>query len=344
MRILIVGYDMEGALERYCVSALRKMGHEVRYHDVYGQITARCRFLYTPVLYDIEQAALRWGFNRRLGELVKSWQPDVVFVFKGLELAPETLANLRKLPNRPLLINWNADNPFDYDTFNTSRQLIKNIPHFDCYFIWDRDLIKPLQEAGAKAVEYLPFGYDEALHRKIELSDQEKRDLQSQVCFVGNYTQERADLLARVARSYKLNIWGVSWNERLPANDPLRDALRGGWTYGEAMSRAFGAANIVLNFIRAQNGDSHNMRTFEAPAAGAFMLSTRTRDQLNWLPEKVGAGYFADPDEMESQVAYYLNHAGEREQIAAEGHRLIMQGGHTYYDRMRRLVDVVEAF
>lgn len=344
MRILIVGYDMEGALERYCVSALRKMGHEVQYHDVYGQITARCRFLYTPVLYDVEQAVLRRGFNRRLGGLVKSWSPDVVFVFKGLELTPETLANLRKLPNRPLLINWNADNPFDYATFNTSRQLIEGISHFDYYFIWDRDLFKPLQEAGARAIEYLPFGYDAALHHPVELTDQEEHDLQAQLCFVGNYTPERAEMLSRLARSYTLSIWGVSWNERLAAQDPLREALCGGWTYGEAMCRVFGAADIVMNFIRAQNGDSHNMRTFEAPAAGAFMLSTRTRDQLVWLPEKVGAAYFSDPDEMEAQVAYYLAHPDERQRIAAEGHRLITQGKNTYYDRMQQLIEVIESF
>jgi spore maturation protein CgeB len=320
------------------------MGHDVRYHDLHEHIGRPSRFLYTPVLSDLEQAVLRPRYNRRLIALIKAWKPDLVFVFKGLELHVSTLARLRQLANRPLLINWNPDNPFDDSPSNTSRQLKKSIAHYDVYFIWDRDLFKPLQEAGAGQVEYLPFGYDASLHRPINLTAKEQTDLHSQICFVGNYTPERAEMLARLGRSHKLNIWGVNWKERLPGSDPLRETLRGGWTYGEAMSRVFGAADIVMNFIRAQNGDSHNMRTFEAPAAGAFMLSTRTRDQLTWLPEKVGAAYFADPDEMEAQAAYYLAHPGERQQIAAEGHRLITQGGHTYYDRMRQLINVVESF
>jgi spore maturation protein CgeB len=108
------------------------------------------------------------------------------------------------------------------------------------------------------------------------------------------------------------------------------------------MARAFSAAEIVLNEIRAQNGQAHNMRTFEAPACGAFMLSTRTRDQVGWLPEEIGAGYYQDMDDLAEKAAYYLESPDERKRIAAEGHRLIVEGGHTYRDRMRTLVETLE--
>lgn len=341
MRILIVGYDTPGALERYCAAALSDLGHEVRYHDLYEGLVRHCRFRETPVLSDIEQAILRGQYNRRLVQAVGDWRPDVVFVFKGVELTAPTLSRLRALRNRPLLVNWNPDNPFDFPTANTNRHLIASIPAYDVYFIWDRDLFGPLRDAGARHVEYLPFGYDPEHHHPVELSASEREALGSQICFVGGYTPERAALLARLA-DFEIGIWGTNW-DRLPPGSPLRECLRGGWTWGLEMSKAFSAADIVMNFIRAQNGQAHNMRTFEAPAAGAFMLSTRTRDQVNWLPEGVGAAYFSDPEEMRARVAYYLDHPDERKRIASEGHRRITGGGHTYLDRMRRWVEVVES-
>ena len=157
---------------------------------------------------------------------------------------------------------------------------------------------------------------------------------------MGGYTPERAALLSRLSK-HNVRLWGTGW-ERLPADSPLRGSLRGGWTWGEEMSKAFSAADIVLNVIRAQNGQAHNMRTFEAPACGAFMLSTHTRDQLAWLPDGIGAGYYLSIDELAEKVAYYLRHEDERAQIAAEGHRLIVEGGHTYHDRMQTLIETLE--
>jgi spore maturation protein CgeB len=110
-----------------------------------------------------------------------------------------------------------------------------------------------------------------------------------------------------------------------------------------AMARVFQAADIVMNFIRPQNGQAHNMRTFEAPAIGAFMLATRTREQLGWLAEGEAAAYFADAEEMRDKVAYYVHRPEERERIAAEGHRRITTGKHTYTERIRQLMSVVEA-
>jgi spore maturation protein CgeB len=340
MRILIVGYDTPGALERYCAAGLRSLGHEVSYHDLHHELIRYCRFHQTPVLSDIEQAALRGRFNRRLTQVVESGRPDLVLVFKGVELAAATLERLRALPDRPLLANWNPDNPFDFPTANTNRQLVASIPAYDVYFIWDKDLIAPLREAGARQVAYLPFGYDPAHHHPVELTEEERAELHSAVCFVGGYTPERAALLSRLA-DHKVRLWGTGW-ERLPADSPLRGCLRGGWTWGEGMARAFSAAEIVLNVIRAQNGQAHNMRTFEIPACGVFMLSTRTRDQLGWLPEGVGAGYYQDADDLAEKVAYYLQHEDERARIAAAGHRLIVEGEHTYRVRMQRLVETLE--
>jgi len=258
-----------------------------------------------------------------------------------MELLPDTLETIRQMANRPLLINWNPDSPFDSAPSNSSPDLLKGIPQYDLYFIWDRDLFGPLREVGARQVEYLPFGYDPAAHFPVELTPAERDELASEVCFVGGYTRQRADMLARLMH-HRVGIWGPNW-EHLPAGHPVQKALRGGFTHDEGMSRIFSAAGVVMNFIRPQNGQAHNMRTFEAPATGALMISTRTRDQIDWLPEDVAAAYFDGPEEMVERVDTYLADPDQRQRVAAEGIRRIMTGGHTYDDRMKQVVATIKA-
>ncbi|MGF1503522.1 MAG: glycosyltransferase [Anaerolineae bacterium] len=335
MNILIVGSDTPGALERYCAAALQSLGHAVAYHDTHTRIAVRSRFRQTPLLSEAEFALHRRRFNQSLLDRVQAEHPDLVLVFKGVELFAGTLDRLRGLLGRPLLANWNPDSPFDYATANTNRDIVDAVPHYDVYFIWDRDLVDPLREAGSPCPAYLPFAYDPAHHFPTEPDS----ELASEVCFVGGYTPRRADLLARLAREgIDVGLWGTNWH-RLDPQSPL--TVRGGWTSGVAMSRIFSSAHIVLNVIRPQNGQAHNMRTFAAPATRALMLSTRTRDQVAWLPEGAAAAYYETPEEMLAQVRHYLRDGAARAAAAAGGHRRITAGGHTYLDRMRTLLEVV---
>lgn len=341
MDILLVGYDTPGALERYCEAALARQGCAVRFFDLEAEYERGRRLAALPLVSRIEQQGLLKRANQRLIEEIKTNRPNVVFAFKGMELLPDMLATIRRLPDRPLLINWNPDNPFDSSVSNSSRDLIAGIRAYDVYFIWDRDLFIPLREAGAQQVKYLPFAYDPDSHFPAELTPVERTELGTEVCFVGGYTPQRAKELARLAQ-HRIGIWGPNW-QHLPSGHPLSSSLRGGWTYGEAMSRVFSAAGVVMNFIRPQNGQAHNMRTFEAPATGALMISTRTRDQQGWLPGSEAAAYFDTPEEMVEQVDYYLAHDADRQRTAQAGYRRITEGQHTYDDRMRQILQVLNA-
>jgi spore maturation protein CgeB len=97
----------------------------------------------------------------------------------------------------------------------------------------------------------------------------------------------------------------------------------------------------VLNFLREQNKGAHNMRTFEIPATGAFQLATRSEEHLAWFAEGREIACFETSHELMSQVAYYLEHDTERDQIAQAGHRCLEEGHHTYADRMKQVLDEV---
>jgi len=92
--------------------------------------------------------------------------------------------------------------------------------------------------------------------------------------------------------------------------------------------------------VRRANRDDHVMRTFEIPACGGFMLTERSSTHEELFREDHEAGFFGSPDEFVAKVRSYLARDEDRARIAAEGHRKITQGRHTYSDR---LADIIEA-
>jgi hypothetical protein len=92
-------------------------------------------------------------------------------VLKGFFIRPETLLIIRKRLPRAVLFNFNPDNPFNTWHFGNSNQWVRqSIQHYDVYFIWGQFLMKQLRQAGAKRVEYLPFGYDPGIHYPVVAS------------------------------------------------------------------------------------------------------------------------------------------------------------------------------
>jgi spore maturation protein CgeB len=86
-----------------------------------------------------------------------------------------------------------------------------------------------------------------------------------------------------------------------------------------------------------------NMRVFEALACGSLLvtndLAENGQDEL--FQDRVHLAAYREPGEMLEVIAYYLDHAGEREAIAAAG-RAEAVGRHTYRHRMERLLAEAE--
>jgi hypothetical protein len=71
------------------------------------------------------------------------------------------------------------------------------------------------------------------------------------------------------------------------ADDPFSSAVfyQGREVRGREMSAVLFSARVSLNILRLQGKGSHTMRTFEAPASGAFVLAERSEEQLEFFEE-----------------------------------------------------------
>src|SRR5581483_8548675 len=97
-----------------------------------------------------------------------------------------------------------------------------------------------------------------------------------ELVFVGGFTPERAEWFRHLL-DHDLALWGPNWHKAVSLDSRFARAIRGRPLFGEDYSKAYAAADIGLNIVQ-KTTDGHNMRTFEAMAAGGFVMSNRTRE------------------------------------------------------------------
>jgi len=275
--------------------------------------------------------------NRKFISFVKSEKCrdlDLILDIKSYWLTPKILKMSKRYTNA-LIFHLNPDSPFDKSNFHL--QLKRCMPFYDCYFIWHKGLIPKLYEIGAERVEYLPFAWDSELHPDKDVSLDNSPEYTSDIAFIGNWSPEREKWLETLS-DLNLAIWGGYLWGRLKKSSPLLGRWKRKIVVGEEFVKVCRSSKIILNFLRPQNKDSHNMRTFEIPGCGGFMLHERSRELADFFREDKDVACFSTPQELREKINYYLTHNEERERMAKSAHRKMQN--RTYLDRARRILEV----
>ena len=335
MKMLLLGDFSNGALGLSYSRAFQKVGCEVEPFDYKVEYEAISRLAKNRYLSRLLKTYFDSILNKKLMKAVKALNPDLVFVIKGWSVFPETLREIKE-SSRALLFNFNPDNPFNLNRGASSNNIRNAIPIYDCYFIWGKFLIPDLMKVGARRVEYLPFACDPDLHCPVTISDEERKIYGSDVALIGTWEQEREKWLEPLA-DFDLAIWGNLW-EKTKAGLPLKRKWKGRAAIGVEFSKVCVASKIVLNLIRKQNGDAHNMRTFEVPACRGFILTTRTKEQLEFFEEGKEIACFETPEELRMRLNQYLPDEGQRRKISAAAYEKAQ--AHTYSERVKTILDI----
>jgi spore maturation protein CgeB len=277
------------------------------------------------------------GLNHDFLTRTLAFQPDVILICKGAFLAPETLAHV-KHETGALLANYATDDPFNRRV--STRDLVDAIPLYDLYACTKREIMVDVVKAGCANVRYVPFAYKPSVHYpEPPATAEEHRQFDADVAFIGGCDADRVPFfqsLVEAIPDLNLALYGGFWN-RVPR---LRRYSRG-FAMGRSFRMALGGAKIALNLVRRANRDGHVMRSFEIPACGAFMLAERTREHLELFGECSSAAYFASPEELVTQVDYYLACDQERDRIARNGRARVANEAHSYLDRVLAILDAV---
>ena len=343
MRILLLNDAEPYCLGASYLRAFRQMGQDAALHDPAAEL-ARWRLWRSRPFRRVFERPLLALYSRRLLQRLLAVPADLVWVGKGAWAMPWVWRKFKELRPAVKLICCNSDNPIiAYSRGGNRPWVTASIPLFDLYVTYNRQLIGPLQQAGARRVLRLPFAWDPELHPAIEPEPADRARYGCDVIFVGNGDACRERWLVGIVQAAQGLKWNVaiygSW--RTARSQAVQAVVRGGALYGVEMVKATRCAKVSLNILREQNDGSHNMRTFEVPGCGGFLVSQRSPEQQEFFPEAEAAVYFSDAREAVEKISALLGAESRRRQLRECAWAIVQQ--HTYVDRAWELLEVVRS-
>lgn len=357
MRILLYKDNpWQHTLSSPWIKALETLGHDVRVFSQMHEMYAGLGLFNHPVMQRMCFWRLRekspWGIlkslpvkalapllgraqdrmNQAFERAVNEYSPELIIVLKGLGIYPETLKRLRSNSGR-IIVNFNGDDP--HNLYSSNRNVLEAIPLYDCVFIWSKILVRLLLEDGARRAEQLPFGCNPDLSEEVAVTQDDSARYGSEIVFVGTWDREREKSLAGLS-DLDLGIWGPYWN-RASRKSGLARCVRGGAVDLTVMEKIYRSSKVVINLMRPQNHLSHNMKTFEIPAMGGFMLAPRTMEHMEIFEEGKEVAFYDSMEELRENAIYFSKHDEERTAMARRARQKVLSN-HTYTDRMRQLI------
>lgn len=339
LRILVVLPMYGGSLPvgRHCAAALAGLGHTVEVFEApafYPAFTSlrdlrvtsdRLEYLETGFLQVVSQAVCAKA---------ETFCPDLVLALAQAPLSRQALKRLRRDGVRTAM--WFVE---DFRLFTYWEAFA---PFYDIFAVIQKEPFpEKLAAIGQENVLYLPLAADPAVHRPLDLTPVDRRRYGAEVSFMGAGYPNRRVAFARLL-DFDLGIFGSDWDGDAVLAPRLR--LGGRRVETEEAVKIFNAATVNLNLHSSisatqlvSGGDFVNPRTFELAMCGAFQLV----DRRTLLPELFGddeLAQFGSLEELRELLARYLAHPGERAAMAAKA-RARALAGHTYADRMGRLLD-----
>ncbi len=333
-RLLIVGQrsgtHVGGSLER--------SAHALALHTNFLEIVQASRgprFLNRLTWQFLDHKPLHWKFfGQTVVEMCERGCPDVLLVTGLSPVNVNALARIKDLG--VCLCNYLTDDP--WNPVHRSRWFLKALTQYDFVFTPRRANIDDLHKATKACIRYLPFGYDPELFAPVELTPAEQVAFDSDVVFAGGADKERIPYLAALHQAgFNVALYGGYW-ERYPETRSMARGLIG----VEQLRKALTGAKVALCLVRRANRDGHAMRSFEVPAVKACMLVERTEEHISLFGEEGEAvRYFSNIPEMLEKTAWLLSRPEERSRLAEAAHRVVVEGEHTYRDRLKTILQAV---
>jgi spore maturation protein CgeB len=296
MKILIIGSDYNWSIERIYKRELLKLGHQVTHVPVQNW---HYDFYYkspiNKVLVSVGLTYLQTSIQKRLLAELNGHYFNLIWIFKGMELTPQTISVLKKQTSR--LINFNPDNPFIFSGKGSgNKNISKSINLYDEYFTYDYQVMSRLESEFDIKCTFVPFGFDNEVISNEELSDLVEINA---VCFVGNPDTYRSKIIEEILnKGLPLHVYGHDWQKHL--KHPNLTIHRS--VYGKDYYKTLRKYRVQLNIMRMHNLESHNMRSIEVPGSGGIMLAPRTKDHEAFFKEGEEAFFYNDVNDLVDQV------------------------------------------
>lgn len=290
MKILIVGSNAVWAIENYYSKYLKLSGDETSIFNCSDYYNPR--LLLNRILYRLRIRILYRRVNAGLLHVCEMQRPDIVWIFKGVEIFATTLKQLKT--KGIILVNYNPDHPFIRTTLSHGGiEIEKAISLYDAHFCYSEDLKHRLESEFHLKAYMLPFGYEPtAVHLKEGI---ESKDV-LKVCMIGYADRTRAELITTLLQEgIPVDVYGTHWHRFLQPS-ALCNIYPS--VYGDQYWQTLLDYRVQLNVFRPHNEGSHNMRTFEIPSVGGIQLAPYSHEQAKFFEEDKEIWLYQTPKDM----------------------------------------------
>jgi hypothetical protein len=337
MRILFIGPELGTSAQR--LGALRRLGHDVTVVESYRALeklglpgALLSRWIFKTGAFGLGGMIRRYVLSQ-----VKGAAFDLVFVDSGELLDPKAIIALKKTGK--IVVNYNQDNPYVPRDGLRWRLFLKALPFYDLIATHRVSSADGAKRAGARRVLLVREAADEAVHRPIELSEQDRARFSSKVAFVGTWMPERGPFLLRlVERGVPLRIYGDRWNYA-PEYGKLRAYVASGNLTGDDYVKAISGAEIAIGLLSKGNEDLHTTRSLEIPAIGTLFCAERTSDHLAMYKDGEEAVFFDSADECADLCLALLAQPDRIAKIAEAGLKRVRRNGDFNETLLSKIID-----
>jgi spore maturation protein CgeB len=336
MKILVIGSDRVYAIENFYIKHLRALGAEVvlfpaqnYFYDFYQ------KNILNKLVFRSGLSKIIGKINAELKRQVLTVKPEIVWVFKGMEVLPETLVWIRSEGIK--IVNYNPDNPFLFSGKGSGNSNISNsIGIYDLHFSYDESIRRRLEDEFGKATYSLPFGFEVNDHLYEVCSNQKE---QLKACFLGNPDVYRAGFLQEIADFVPIDVYGNNWKKFI--NHKNVSIFKP--VYGLDLWKALYRYRVQLNLMRPHNPESHNMRSFEVPGIGGILLAPDTPDHREYFNVGNEIFLYSDNQSCINQIHKILDlPSNEADSIRSAARQGSVKKAFSYKDRAAYVLDIFE--
>jgi hypothetical protein len=272
--------------------------------------------------------------NRNIVEAIESFRPDLVWIFKGMEIFPATLEYARKKGIK--LANYNPDHPFVFASAGSGNLNVKgSIPLYDLHLSYSREILKGLMDTYQLQGRYLPFGFEvsDAIFERASAEPEMPR-----ACFVGCADDERKRIVQLLLTAgIPVDVYGPDWNKYFKSSKLIR-VFTG--VYNDHFWNVLRKYRLQLNVFRSQNRNSHNMRSFEVPGIGGIMLAPYSDEHAIFFKPDEEAFFYKSDKEIAEKAKRIMSLSGAEAlaiRNAARGRSV--RDGYAYQKRSEMVYD-----
>lgn len=327
MKLLIAGSDEVWSLEKFYIRHLQNEGVEVEICQVQSMFYKYYqKSIINKLLFKAGLSNIYREIGNKVRNKIEEFQPDVLWVFKGMELTPDLLKWVKEKNIR--LVNYNPDNPFLFSgTGSGNSNVTESIGLYDLHLTYDRNIQEQIIREYKTPCSILPFGFEISNELYAECVKQEEI---LKVCFLGNPDVQRGNFINQLAEKIPVDVYGHNWDKLVSH----KNVQVHGPVYGKDFWKTLYKYRIQLNLMRPHNPQSHNMRSFEVPGVGGIGLFPYTPDHDQYFVNGKEIFLYKDIDECAERSKELLGlSTADAKKIRIAARSKSISSGYSYRDR-----------